>query len=130
MTYGYLRYEGRAFRIKSPSVLHQQDTSYLLQRKLQNPVSKQAQAAASMETANTQPSSDDEQPEPTLVSSPRSSPTTAEVSVTVVTNKGHKRKGRFLKVKEMKFPSVLLLTKAVKGETKTSKFKTVQVHSN
>ena len=45
-----------------------------------------------METANIQPSSDDEQPEPTLVYSPRSSPTTAEVSVTVVTNKGHKRK--------------------------------------
>ena len=57
-------------------------------RKLLNLVSWQEQAAASKETANAQPSSDDEQPEPTLVCSPRSSPTAVEVPVTVVTNKG------------------------------------------
>ena len=55
-------------------------------------VSRQAQAAASKETANNQPSSDDEQPEPILVRSPCSLPTAAEVLVTDVTNKGHKRK--------------------------------------
>ena len=92
-------------------------------RKLRNLVSRQAQAAASRETENTQPSSDGEQPEPALVCSPRSSPTAAEVSVT-------REKGRFPKVKETKFPSELLLTKAVKGEDKTSKFKTIQTPSN
>ena len=61
-------------------------------RKLRNLVARQAQAAASKETANTQPSSDDEQPESFLARSPRSSPTPTEVPVTVVTNKGHKRK--------------------------------------
>ena len=61
-------------------------------RKLRNLVARQAQAAASKETANTQPSSDDEQPESSLARSPRSSPTPTEVPVTVVTNKGHKRK--------------------------------------
>ena len=61
-------------------------------RRLQNLVSRQAQAAVSKETANTQPSSDGEQPEPTLVCSPDSSPTAVAVSVTVVTNKGNKRK--------------------------------------
>ena len=57
-----------------------------------NLVAGQAQAAASKETANTQPSSDDEKPESFLARSPRSSPTPTEVPVTVVTNKGHKRK--------------------------------------
>ena len=61
-------------------------------RKLQNLVSRQVLAAAFKETANTQPSSDDEQPEPTLVCSPRSLPTADEVSVIVVTNKGRRRK--------------------------------------
>ena len=61
-------------------------------RKLRNLVSRQAQTAVSNETANTQPSSDDEQAEPTLVCSPRSSPTAVEVPVTVVNNKGRKRK--------------------------------------
>ena len=61
-------------------------------RKLRNLVVRQAQAAASKETANNQPSSDDEQPEPILVRSPCSLPTAAEVLVTDVTNKGHKRK--------------------------------------
>ena len=55
-------------------------------------MSRQAQAAASKETANTQPPSDDEQPEPTLFCSPSSSPTAVEIPVTVVTNKGNKRK--------------------------------------
>ena len=61
-------------------------------RKLRNLVARQAQAAASKETANTQQSSDDEQPEPFLARSPRSSLTPTEVPVTVVSNKGHKRK--------------------------------------
>ena len=61
-------------------------------RKLRNLVARQAQAAAPKEIANTQPSSDDEQPESFLAHSPRSSPTPTEVPVTVVTNKGHKRK--------------------------------------
>ena len=52
-------------------------------------VSRQAQAAASKETANNQPSSDDEQPEPISVRSPCSLATAAEVPATVVTNKGH-----------------------------------------
>ena len=64
-------------------------------RKLRNLVARQAQAAASKETANTQPLSDDEQPEPFLARSPRSSPTSTEVPVTVVTNKGHKDKIKF-----------------------------------
>ena len=61
-------------------------------RKLRNLVSRKAQAAASKETANIQSSSDGEQPEPTLVRSPCSLPTSAEVPVTAVTNKGHKKK--------------------------------------
>ena len=61
-------------------------------RKLRNLVSRKAQAAASKETANIQASSDGEQPEPTLVRSPCSLPTSAEVPVTAVTNKGHKKK--------------------------------------
>ena len=99
-------------------------------RKLRNLAARQAQGAASKETANNQPSSDDEQTEPILVRSPCSLPTAADVPVTAVTNKGHKRKRQFLKVKQMKFPSVLLPTKAVKGENKTPKFKTVQTPSN
>ena len=99
-------------------------------RKLRNLVAQQAQAVASKETPSNQPSSDDEQPEPILVRSPCSLPTAAEVPVTVVTNKDTREKGRFLKVKQMKFPSVLLLTKMVKGENKTPKFKTVQTPSN
>ena len=61
-------------------------------RKLRNLVVRQAQAVASKETANNQPSSDDEEPEPILVRSPCSLPTAAEVPATLVTNKGHKRK--------------------------------------
>ena len=99
-------------------------------RKLRNLVSRKAQAAASNYTANTLPSSDDEQPEPTLVCSPCSLPTAVDIPVTVLTNKCHERKGSFLKVKEMKFPSVLILTKTVKGEDKTPNFKTVHTPSN
>ena len=61
-------------------------------RKLRNLVVRQAQAAASKETVNNQPSSDDEQPEPISVRSPGSLPTAAEVPATVVTSKDHKRK--------------------------------------
>ena len=61
-------------------------------RKLRNLVVRQAQVAASKETASNQPSSDDEQPEPISVRSPCSLPAEAEVPATIVTNKGHKRK--------------------------------------
>ena len=73
-------------------------------RKLQNLVAIQVQAAASKETANNQPSSDDEQPEPILVRSPCSLPTAAEVPVTVVTNKGHQRKMQVSESEEDEFP--------------------------
>ena len=43
-------------------------------------------------TPNTETSSDDEQPKPTLVRSPCSLPKAAGVPVTVVINKDHKRK--------------------------------------
>ena len=46
-------------------------------RKLRNLVAGQVQAAASKETANNQPSSDDEQPEPISVRSPCSLATAA-----------------------------------------------------
>ena len=58
-------------------------------RKLRNLVARQAQVAASKETANNQPSLDDEQPEPISVRSPCSLATAAEVPATVVTNKSH-----------------------------------------
>ena len=61
-------------------------------RKLRNLVARQTQAAASKETENNQPSSDDEQPKPILIRSPCSLPTAAAVPITAVTNKGHKRK--------------------------------------
>ena len=51
-------------------------------RKLRNLVSRLAQTAVSKETAVTKPSTDDEQPEPTLVCSPCSSPKAVEVPVT------------------------------------------------
>ena len=92
----YLSYEGRVFCITSPSVLHQQDTSYLQQlnlkamvfRKLQNLASRQANAAVSKETANTQTSSDGEQTETILVCSPCPLSTAAEIPDIFVTNKG------------------------------------------
>ena len=46
-------------------------------RKVQNLVARQTQAAPSKETANNQPSSDDEQPEPISVRSPCSLATAA-----------------------------------------------------
>ena len=58
-------------------------------RKLRNLVARQAQVAASKETANNQPSLDDEQPELISVCSHCSLATTAEVPANVVTNKGH-----------------------------------------
>ena len=100
-------------------------------RKLRNLVAQQAQAAASKETANNQLSSDVEQPEPVLlVHSLRSLPTTAEFVSLFSPTKATREKVRFLKVKKMKFPSVLLLTKAVKVENKTLKFKIVQTPLN
>ena len=64
-------------------------------KKLQNLVLRQAEAAASKKTANNQRSSDDEQPELILVRSLCSLPISAEVPVTAVSNKGHKRKRQF-----------------------------------
>ena len=129
MTYGYLRYEGLVFRITSPSFSHYQDTSYLQQlnlkaivfRRLRNHVSRQAQAAASKETANTQPSSDDEQPEPTLVCSPGSSPTAVEVRVTVVTNKGNKRKKQVSESEEDEVPANAATDKSCKRKKQNPK---------
>ena len=83
-------------------------------RRLRNLVSGQAQAAASKETANTQPSSDNEQPEPTLVCSPGSSPTAVEVPVTVVTNKGNKRKRQASESEGDEVPSTTTTDKSCK----------------
>ena len=63
-------------------------------RKLRNLVSRQVQKAVSKEKASTKPLTDDTQPEPSLVCSPRSSSKLVEVPVTVVTIKGRKRKRR------------------------------------
>ena len=76
----------------------------MILRKQRNLLGRQAQVAASKEIANTQASSDDEQPEPILVRSPGSSPTAAEVPVTVVTNKGHKRKRQVFESKGNEVP--------------------------
>ena len=99
-------------------------------RKLQNLVARQVQTAASKETANNQPSSDDEQPEPILVRSPCSLPTAAEVPVTVVTNKGHKRKRQVSESEADEVPISTATDKSGKRRKKTPKFKTVQVPSN
>ena len=77
-------------------------------------MSRQAQAAASKETANTQPSSDDEQPEPTLFCSPGSSPTAVEVPVTVVTNKGNKRKRQVSESEGDEVPTTIATHKSCK----------------
>ena len=61
-------------------------------RKLRNLVAGQVQAAVSKKTANNQPSSDDEQPEPILIRSLCSLPTAPKVPATVVTKKDHKKK--------------------------------------
>ena len=83
-------------------------------RRLQDLVSRQAQAAASKVTANTQLSSDDEQLEPTLVCSPGSSRTAVEVPVTVVTNKGHKRKRQVSKSEGDEVPATIATGKSCK----------------
>ena len=74
-------------------------------------VSRQAQVAASKKTANTQPSSDDKQPEPTLVYSPGSSPTAVEVPVTV--SEGDE------------VPTTITADKAVKRQNKIPKFRKI-----
>ena len=61
-------------------------------RKLRNLVSRKSTGSCFKKTANTQPSSDDEQLEPTLVCRPRSSPAAVKVHITVVTKIGSKRK--------------------------------------
>ena len=81
-------------------------------RKLLNLVVRQAQVAASKETASNQSSSDDEQPEPISVRSPCSLPTEADVPATVVTNKGHKRKS---KVSEREADEVAISTATEKS---------------
>ena len=66
-------------------------------RKLRNLVVRQAQAAASKETADNQPSSDDEQSEPISVRNSCSLPTAVEVLPLLSATKATKEKGRFLK---------------------------------
>ena len=83
-------------------------------RRLRDLVSRQAQAAASKVIANTQLSSDDEQPEPTLVCSPGSSRTAVEVPVTVVTNKGQKRKRQVSKSEGDEVPATIATGKSCK----------------
>ena len=99
-------------------------------RKLRNLVSRQEQAAASKETANIQQSSNDEQPETTLVCSPRSSPIAVEVPVTVVTNKDRKRKRQVSESEGDEVPVTTATVKTLRGEEKISKFKTIQTSSN
>ena len=92
--------------------------------KLRNLVARQVQGAASKETANTQPSSDDEKSEPTLVCSPRSSPTAPEVPVTVVTNKRHKRKRQVSESEGNEVPVSTATDKSCKRRRQNPKFKT------
>ena len=95
-------------------------------RKLRNLVARQAHAVASKETANTQPSSDDEQPEPFLARSSLPHQHQLKFLSLLSPTKATRKKDRLLKVKETKFPSVLVLTKAAKGENKTQKIKTIR----
>ena len=94
-----LRYEGRLFCITSTLVLHQQDTSFLLQLK--------SKSHGFQKTA-------------------KSYQKQLKFLPLLPLTKAARVKGTFLKVKQMKFPLVLLLTKAVNGEKKTPKFKTVK----
>ena len=94
-------------------------------RKLRNLISRQAQEAASKDTAKTQPWSDGKQPEPVLVCRPRSSPTVVGADQRLSPTKATGEKGKFLKLKEMRLPSLVLLAKVVKGEEKIPKFKTI-----
>ena len=98
--------------------------------KLQNLALRQAQAAASIETTNTQPSSHEEQPEPTLVYSPHSWETADEFLPLLLTTNAVTEKDKFPKVKEMKLPLLLLVTKAIRGKNKTLKFMTIQIPSD
>ena len=99
-------------------------------RRLQNVVSIQIQAAASKEIANTQPSADDEQPEPTLVCSPGSSSTAVKVPVTVVTNKGNKRKRQVSESEGDEVPATTATDKSWKRKNEIPKFKKIQTPSN
>ena len=99
-------------------------------RKMQNLVSRQAQAAASKETVNTQPSSDDAIRTKFIVCSPRSSPRTVDVPVTVVTNKGCQRKTQVSESEGDEVPATTATEKVVKAEDKIPKFNTSQNPSN
>ena len=88
-------------------------------RKLRNLVLRQAQAAASKETANNQPSPDDKQPEPILFRSLALYQQQLKFMQPSSQTKVTREKDRFPKAKQRKLPSVLLLTKSVKGENKT-----------
>ena len=89
-------------------------------RKLWNLVSRQAKAAASDETTVTQTSSDDKQPKPTLVCNPRSSSAIAEVSLTIVTTKVHKRKGENTENEGDEAPVTTATNKGCKRKRKNS----------
>lgn len=98
--------------------------------KLLNLALRQAQAAASIETTNTQPSHE-EQPEPTLVYSPHSWQTADEFLPLLLTTNAIREKDKFPKVKEkMKLPSLLLVRKAIRGKNKTLKFMTIHIPSD
>ena len=97
----------RFYTSKTQAICYSYNLNAMVFRKLQNLVARQAQATVSTETANNQPSSDDQQPEPILVCSFCSLPTVAEVPVTVVTNKGHKRKRQ---ISESEADEVLIST--------------------
>ena len=88
------------------------------------------QGAASKEIASNQSSSDDEQPEPILVCRPCSSPTAAEVPVTVVTNKDHKRKRQVFESEADEVSISTATVKSGKSRKQNSKFNTVQTPSN
>ena len=98
-------------------------------RKLRNLISRQAQETASKDTAKTQPWSDGKQSEPVLVCSPRFSPTVVGADQRLSPTKATREKGKFLKLKEMRLPSLVLLAKVVKGEDKIPQFKTIQTSS-
>ena len=66
------------------------------------------------ETAKTQPSSDDELPEPALVCILGSSPTAVEVPATAVTNKGSKGKQQVFESEGDEVPAIIATDKSCK----------------
>ena len=96
-------------------------------RKLQNLVSRQAQATASKETANIQPYQTTSNPNQlyfvALVLQQQRMKFLSLLSLT----KAVRKKEIFLKINEMKVLSLLLMTKTVRGKDKIQKFKIIQI---